>query len=100
MPFEQLIPRQFTSGGVQAYAPAVSGVYGISNAQEWIYIGETDNIQGALLAHLQDVRASLMQRQPTGFVYEACELARRPGRQDRLVIEYNPTCNRQASQHR
>jgi len=100
MPFEQLIPRQFTSGGVQAYAPVASGVYGISNAQEWIYIGETDNIQGALLAHLQDVRASLMQRQPTGFVYEVCELARRPGRQDRLVIEYNPTCNRPASQYR
>ncbi|HEV2201759.1 MAG TPA: hypothetical protein VGR73_18215 [Bryobacteraceae bacterium] len=100
MPFEQLIPRQFTSGGVHAYAPVASGVYGISNAQEWIYIGETDNIQDALLAHLRDVRASLMQRHPTGFVYEICELARRPGRQDRLVTEYNPACNRAASQHR
>lgn len=97
MPFEQLIPRQFTAGGVQAYAPAASGVYGISNAEEWIYIGETDDLQAELLAHLRDVRASLMRRQPTGFVYELCELARRPSRQDRLVMEFNPTCNRQAS---
>ena len=100
MPFEQLIPRQFTTSGVQAYAPVASGVYGISNAQEWIYIGETDNIQGALLALLRDVRTSLMQRHPTGFVYEVCELARRPERQDRLVMEYHPTCNTSAPQHR
>ena len=100
MPFEQLTPRQFTPGGVQAYAPAASGVYGISNAREWIYIGASDNIKSALLAHLQDVGTSLMQRQPTGFVYEVCEMARRPGRQDRLVIEYNPLFNRPASPDR
>lgn len=100
MPFEQLTPRQFTPGGVRTYAPALSGVYGISNAQEWIYIGETDNIQEALLAHLRDAGASLMQRRPAGFVYEVCELAHRPGRQDRLVIEYSPACNRQASPYR
>ena len=45
MPFEEPISRPLTSVGVHAYAPAVSGVYGISNAREWIYIGETDNIQ-------------------------------------------------------
>lgn len=100
MPFEQLTPRQFTSGGVHAYAPTASGVYGISNAREWIYIGETDNIQGALLAHLHDAGASLMQRQPTGFVYEVCEIARRPGRQDRLVTEYNPFFNRPSPAYR
>ena len=45
MPFEEPISRPLTSAGVHRYAPAVSGVYGISNAREWIYIGETDNIQ-------------------------------------------------------
>lgn len=79
------------------YAPATSGVYGISNAREWIYIGETDNIQGALLSHLHDLYASLMKRRPTGFVFEVCEGARRPSRQDRLVLEYEPTCNRHAA---
>ncbi|HYL77512.1 MAG TPA: hypothetical protein VEU96_25080 [Bryobacteraceae bacterium] len=97
MPFEQLTPRPFTSGAVQMYAPAASGVYGISNAREWIYIGETDNIQGALLGHLHDLYAALIKRQPTGFVFEVCDGARRPSRQDRLVLEYEPTCNRHAS---
>ena len=94
MPFDQLTPRPLTPGGVRAYAPVASGVYGISNAREWIYIGTADNIQGALQAHLQDFRSSLMQRAPTGFVFEICEAALRPGRQDRLVLEYEPTCNR------
>ena len=94
MPFNQLTPRPLTPGGVQTYAPVASGVYGISNAREWIYIGTADNIQGALQAHLQDFRSLLMQRAPTGFVFEVCEAAHRPARQDRLILEYEPTCNR------
>ena len=76
------------------YAPVASGVYGISNAREWIYIGQADNIQDALLNHLQDLSTSLLERQPTGFVFELCDGARRPARQDRLVFEYEPVCNR------
>lgn len=99
MPFSQLIPQALTPVMVHAQAPTSSGVYGISNAREWIYIGETDNIRGALLAHLQDPGASVMQRQPTGFVFEVCEQPRRPARQDRLVLEYEPTCNRRERAH-
>ena len=55
MPFEQLVPLPFTPKAVQTHAPIASGVYGISNAREWIYIGETDNIQGALFEHLRDL---------------------------------------------
>jgi hypothetical protein len=99
MPFNQLIPRPFTFGAVQMYAPVAAGVYGISNAREWIYIGETDNIQNALLDHLGDRDTSLMKRQPAGFVFELCDGARRSTRQDRLVVEYEPTCNRHSSRH-
>jgi hypothetical protein len=94
MPFTQHIPRVFTATGVRMYAPMASGVYGISNAREWIYIGETDDIQGALLTQLADTHTSLMKREPTGFVFEVCERAHRPARQDRLILEYEPTCNR------
>ena len=97
MPFDQVIPRPLTPGAVHTYAPTASGVYGISNARGWIYIGETDNIQGALLAHLQQLGTSLMKRQPTGFVFEVCDGLRRQDRQDRLVLEYEPTCNRRSS---
>lgn len=94
MPFDHTFPRSFTASSVRQHAPAVSGVYGVSNAMEWIYIGETDNIQETLLGHLGERDTSLLSRQPTGFVFEVCDRATRPARQDRLVHEYEPTCNR------
>jgi len=69
MPFNQFVPRNFNQDAVQMYAPITSGVYGISNARQWLYIGESDNIQGSLLTHLQDRRTSLMKHEPTGFVF-------------------------------
>ncbi len=100
MPFAQLPPRSFTASSVREHAPAQSGVYGISNAAEWIYIGEADDIQEALLGHLRELEPSLLRRQPTGFVFEVCDRAIRPARQDRLVLEYEPTCNRHWSRRR
>jgi hypothetical protein len=97
MPFNQVIPRTLSRAGVRAYAPAASGVYGISNAGEWIYIGQADNIQVALEHHLQDAGTSVMKRQPTGFVFEVCDSAHRFARQDRLVFEYGPSCNRNST---
>jgi hypothetical protein len=97
MPFEHLLPSPLTRSMIRANAPAASGVYGISNSREWIYIGETDNIQGTLLAHLHDPTSAVMKRQPTGFVWEVCDLARRTLRQDRLIVECGPVCNRQGA---
>lgn len=99
MPFDQFFPQSFTPRSVRENAPTASGVYGISNAFEWIYIGETDNIQDALLGHLRQLDTSILGRQPTGFVFEVCDRATRPARQDRLVLEYQPTCNRIWSRH-
>lgn len=93
MPFDQPTPRPLQQVTINNFAPAASGVYGLSNAREWIYIGETDNIQGALIDHLRDSDAPAMRMQPTGFVFEVCDRSRRPARQDRLVLEYEPACN-------
>jgi excinuclease UvrABC nuclease subunit len=94
MPFDQMIPRALNVNGVSRFVPPQSGVYGMSNGREWIYIGETDNLQQALLQHLQDSSTTMMQRKPTGFVFEVCVKEYRMGRQDRLVREYEPVCNR------
>ena len=94
MPFEQFTPRSFTPFSVRANAPTVSGIYGISNAREWIFIGETDHIQAPLLQDLQQGNSALLKRLPTGFVFELCVAAERRARQDRLILEYEPVCNR------
>ena len=94
MPFEQSPPRSFTSVSVRTNAPSASGIYGISNAREWIFIGETDNIQASLLQDLQQGDSALLRRSPTGFVFEVCDAGGRRARQDRLILEYEPVCNR------
>jgi hypothetical protein len=100
MPFDHFLPRSFTASAVRLHAPPLSGVYGISNALEWIYIGESDNIQETLLRHLQESNTALLKRQPTGFVFEICDRAKRPDCQARLILEYEPSCNRDWSGHR
>jgi hypothetical protein len=93
MPFDQFTPKSFTLVSVRANAPALSGIYGISNAREWIFIGETDNIQASLLHDLRGDSA-LLRQTPTGFVFELCNAGDRRARQDRLILEYEPVCNR------
>lgn len=90
MPFDQPFPRSFNTSSIREYAPPISGIYGLCNAREWIYIGETDNIQLALL----DPDPKFLEMQPTGFRFEICDRASRGARQERLIREYAPSGNR------
>lgn len=99
MPFIEIITRPFNPSGVQTFAPSSSGVYGISNADEWVFIGESDDIRGALLLHATEMDTALLQRQPTGFVFEVCDRLERSARQNRLIQEYEPRCNRRLSRY-
>ena len=100
MPFDHPLPRSFKVPSVREYAPALSGVYGISNGDWWVYIGETDNIQAALLHLLDESTTTLADQLPTGFVFEICDRVQRLARQNRLISEYEPVCNRHWSRHR
>jgi len=94
MPFDPIFRRAFTPPSIRSYAPHSPGIYGITNAREWVYIGVAPDIQEALLGHLQGSIAAVLARLPTGFVFEVCEPERFRERQDRLVMEYEPSCNR------
>jgi predicted GIY-YIG superfamily endonuclease len=94
MSFHDDSPHALTPTSIRAHAPVMSGVYGISNGREWLYIGETCDIQARLLEHLTEIKTLLMTRMPTGFVFEVCAQSERAGRQDRLVSEHEPICNR------
>ncbi len=94
MPFDRPLPRLFTNIAVRNYAPVASGVYGLSNANHWIYIGESDNLQASLLAHLNEPNSELMKLAPKGFVLETCDRSNRIARLDRLITEYRPVCNK------
>ena len=90
MPFDRFAPHAFSLVSVRNNAPALSGVYGLSNAREWLLVGETDNIKAALLRRLEEKHRSGLEREPTGFVFELCAPQNRVARQDRLIEEYQP----------
>jgi len=94
MPFDPALPRAFTDITVRQYVPAASGLYGLSNSRNWLYIGESDNMRESLLGHLRNPDAGISGGSPTGFVFEACDRSARGARHDRLVREYTPAVHR------
>jgi hypothetical protein len=91
MPFEQGAPSSFTAISIQNNAPDSSGVYGLSNSREWIFIGEAGNIRAALMEHLRESNATGAARRPTGFSYETTPATKRVARKNELVREFTPT---------
>jgi len=98
VPFEHHGNVSFTVSSVGKNAPRASGVYGLANARQWIYVGETADIQTALLRHLHHPHAFLKEHPPSGFTYELRATAERVERQNQLVRELEPVGNRLVGQ--
>jgi len=94
LPFQNYVASRFSQLLIETLVPTSAGVYGLSNAREWILIGEAENIKEALLAHLQATDRAVADRSPTGFTFEVCPADARFARQDRLIRELEPVCNR------
>ena len=94
MPFLPFTPRTYSAASIRMHAPSVGGVYGITSANEWIFIGSTENIRASLLLHVEQRDSEMGKHAPTGFVFEVCDRSTMPGRHERLTFEYAPTVNR------
>jgi excinuclease UvrABC nuclease subunit len=96
MPFSSSAWFPFTENGIATYAPRGSGVYGIFNSTQWIYVGESKDMEARLYAHLRgesDQSPCILRRQPTGYVFETCDSATRSVRESALIRELAPSCN-------
>jgi excinuclease UvrABC nuclease subunit len=97
MPFSSSTGYSFTERGIASYAPRESGVYGIYNNSEWIYIGEAKDIEARLYEHIRgqsDQSARILRRNPTGYLFERCDALTRTSREAQLIRELDPVCNR------
>ena len=90
MSFQGGFPRTFSDSSIRAYAPALSGVYGISNGREWILIEATNDIQAELLRQAREESTTIARFQPTGFSYEICDAGSRNWRRDALIRKFVP----------
>ena len=94
MPFQNVGNRAFTETSIRKNAPAAPGVFGLSNAREWIYVGQSVNIQAELLELLDDPPPFFHEHVPAGFTFERSAAAKLIERQNQLVMELEPVGNR------
>lgn len=78
-------------------APPASGVYGLSNSRQWLYLAESENIQADLFDHLKSPAAFLKDHVPSGFTFELSAPELRAGRLQELVAELRPIGNSMAN---
>jgi hypothetical protein len=84
----------FNAESIKRNAPANSGVYAIYNSGRWIYVGESNDIQRRLLQHWYEEGTCIKLSAPTGFSYELHPSWLRVGRQNQLIQQLHPACNR------
>ena len=80
----------FEKEAIHAFAPAVSGVYGLYNFDYQLFIGEADNIREALLRHLDRDHSGSPRFQPTGFTFKTCPAELRERNAEALIQQYQP----------
>lgn len=87
----------FTREAILAYAPPASGVYGLFNFDCQVFIGESANIQEALLRHESETDFHSEHLRPTGFTFEACAAGLRKSKADALIARFRPMLQTKAA---
>ncbi len=96
MAFNSNTGNSFSEAGIATYAPCEPGVYGIYSNQQWIYVGESENIEKSLYAHLHrqsEESYCILSRGPTHFVFDLGDEMWRKIRAEGLIEELRPACN-------
>jgi hypothetical protein len=96
MPFKSDAGHEFSETGIAGYAPAASGVYGIYNGTQRIYIDEAQDIKAYLYANLRgesNQSAHIMPQRPAYFILEKCDPQSRLARKLELIKEHRPRCS-------
>ena len=79
----------FTYSGVRK-APNASGVYTIYSPQQWVYVGESDDVRQSLFRLLNESTAWMDRYGPLSFSFEELSPAERAACQVALVEELHP----------
>jgi hypothetical protein len=77
---------------VQDKAPNTSGVYTIYTSQQWLYVGESGDVQESLFGHLNRPSACMARAGALSFSFEVVPPLERVTRQQALVTALAPTC--------
>jgi cell division septation protein DedD len=80
----------FSPEVIRACVPASSGVYGLFNFNYQLLIGESDNLQEALLRHRSDNDLQARRYRPTGFTFQVYPADSRKRKAAELIERFRP----------
>ena len=80
----------FSQFSILLYAPPQAAVYGLHTSDQWIYVGETENLRETLQRHFKGDSPSITSWEPSGFCFESWPEASRTQRKNQLVSELRP----------
>jgi cell division septation protein DedD len=89
--------ESFTRQAILAAAPSTSGVYGLFNFDCQVFIGESANIQAALLRHESETDFQSGHLRPTGFTFEPCAAELRAAKAAELIARFRPVLQTKAA---
>jgi hypothetical protein len=87
----------FTKEAILARAPPTSGVYGLFNFDCQVFIGESANIQEALLRHVSETDFQSRHLRATGFTFEPCTAELRKHMAAELIARFRPVLQTEAA---
>lgn len=87
----------FTKEAILAWAPPTSGVYGLFNFDCQVFIGESANIQEALLRHVSETDFQSRHLRATGFTFEPCTAELRKHKAAELITRFRPVLQTEAA---
>lgn len=87
----------FTEEAILAWAPPTSGVYGLFNFDCQVFIGESANIQEALLRHVSETDFQSRHLRATGFTFEPCTAELRKHKAAELIARFRPVLQTEAA---
>lgn len=80
----------FSPDVIRACVPPSSGVYGLFNFNYQLLIGESDNLQEALLRHRNDRDLQARRYRPTGFTFQLYSADVRKRKAAELIERFRP----------
>jgi excinuclease UvrABC nuclease subunit len=92
-------PRWFSEAGISSIKAGQTGVYGIYNSSEWIYIGQAEDLRDRLLEHVRgksDQSSCMLKHNPTSWVGQIVDKSQLDSLESSLIAEYSPACNKTA----
>lgn len=87
---------RFDQATITSHAPRSSGVYAVYVVgQNYVYVGESGDVQARLLHHLGDPTHCIHRYAPLGFTFELLAAEQRLARLNELIATLRPSCNQE-----